>query len=398
MKRFIGVLAFICGTLTVFGQKAELTTAILNLREVEKLKGPDAVEKCIKAKESIDKSYDKLQNGGKLSSKDKVKMHFHRGVIYMSRTNQQIDANEIGADELAVSRKAMQESFKYVMENDQRKSWKPQLAQRANIDRVGHLNKGVELYQAKDYGQALIRFESASEIWSCIGQTDSLAQFNSGLCYDNLKQYDKAYQSYLNCARMGYQGDKMYQNAIIAKRQADNGEYKPELLEVISEGRKKFPTSQLILVEEVNYHLSSGNNVKAENSLTQAIQSDPSNKSLHFAVGTVYDNLKKYDKAEAAYKKALEIDGSYFEALYNLGALFYNKGADEMNAANEIEDMNAYEKKKKEALASLEKALPFLERAHKLDDKDVGTMTSLKGLYGQLGMTDKWNEMKQKMQ
>ena len=52
--------------------------------------------------------------------------------------------------------------------------------------------------------------------------------------------------------------------------------------------------------------------------------------------GSIYDQKKEFVKAEADYKKAIELKADYFDALYNLGALFFNNGAEIYNQANDL--------------------------------------------------------------
>lgn len=50
--------------------------------------------------------------------------------------------------------------------------------------------------------------------------------------------------------------------------------------------------------------------------------------------GNEFFNNKEYDSANAYYDKALELDGSYMEAVYGKGIVLYNKGSiDEANTA-----------------------------------------------------------------
>jgi len=45
-------------------------------------------------------------------------------------------------------------------------------------------------------------------------------------------------------------------------------------------------------------------------------------------MGTAKDKMKDYAGAQAAYEKAIEKNPEYFDAYFNLGAIFYNKAAD----------------------------------------------------------------------
>ena len=54
----------------------------------------------------------------------------------------------------------------------------------------------------------------------------------------------------------------------------------------------------------------------------------------HYALGGVYTNEKKYEKALSEYKEALKTDSSYVDALYGLGYV-YEKIGDSQSAINE---------------------------------------------------------------
>src|SRR5690606_27411640 len=114
----------------------------------------------------------------------------------------------------------------------------------------------------------------------------------------------------------------------------------------------------------------------------------------YFSLGVVYDNLDNKEAAIEAYTNALEIDPDYFDANYNLGALYFNQGVEMNNAANEIKDNKKYEAARAEARKVFEKSLPYLEKAHELDKADIGAISSLMQLYALIGQNDKYSEMK----
>ncbi|MFM9143507.1 MAG: tetratricopeptide repeat protein [Bacteroidota bacterium] len=125
---------------------------------------------------------------------------------------------------------------------------------------------------------------------------------------------------------------------------------------------------------------------------------DPRNANLYFARGTAYDNLKKGAVAEADYRKALEIKPDYFDAYYNLGAMYFNSAAELANEANKIpfSKQKEYDVAIAKAKAAFEKAQPFLEKALELSPEDSNTMVSLQQLYAQLKLNDKSLDMKKR--
>ena len=127
------------------------------------------------------------------------------------------------------------------------------------------------------------------------------------------------------------------------------------------------------------------------------MEKEPNNKQLHFSLGVVYDNLDRGDEAVAAYQAAIAIDPNYFDAVYNLGAYYFNQGVEMNNAANEIEDNDEYNKAREAAKGVFEQARPHLEKAHELDASDTGAIASLQQLYALIGETEKYQEMKAKL-
>lgn len=101
-------------------------------------------------------------------------------------------------------------------------------------------------------------------------------------------------------------------------------------------------------------------------------------------------------KAESYYAKALEIKPDYFDALYNLGALFYNEAAEKIKQANELDlsKQKEYDKLSAAAKELFNKALPYFDKALAIDGNDLNTLIALKEIHANLGDTKKSNEYK----
>ena len=52
-----------------------------------------------------------------------------------------------------------------------------------------------------------------------------------------------------------------------------------------------------------------------------------------------------FEKAENAYLEAIDIKPDFYDALYNLGVMYYNKGGDMLNEANNIKDFKKQNKR-----------------------------------------------------
>jgi tetratricopeptide (TPR) repeat protein len=198
---------------------------------------------------------------------------------------------------------------------------------------------------------------------------------------------------------------------------ADAGD-KEKAFSIVKEGRKRFPDNQTLVTEEVNAYLMSDRHEEAMEALNVAIGLDPKNFSLHFALGFVNDRLAaksletnpeggaQYEQylanAEKSYKQSIELNGENFDAVYNLGALYFNRAVKLNEVANTIDDMKKFEAARKVADDVFDQSLPILEKAYTLNGTDKGVLISLKQLYYRKMTSDdsyesKYNEVVEKL-
>ena len=122
--------------------------------------------------------------------------------------------------------------------------------------------------------------------------------------------------------------------------------------------------------------------------------------NVFFWRGTVYENLKQNDNAITDYKKALSIDSNYYDAAFNLGAFYFNSGADKINESNDLplNESKKFAALKAEAKVYFEKAVPYVEKAHELKPADGAIGQMLIKLYTHTGNYAKSKEIKAKFQ
>jgi len=241
------------------------------------------------------------------------------------------------------------------------------------------INKAVEDFGVEKYSDALSCFESSLTIDSLMepGKQDSVIIFNAGIAADKAGNYDKAIFYYNWAASLGYEGSRIYGFlANIQKTKGDTAAY----VETLKVGIEKYPDDIAIIFELINYYLDRDESDEALGYISKAIEKDPTNHTLYFAQGAIYDKKKDFDSAKASYDKAVEIKPDYFNGWYNLGALFFNRGVEMLKEANNIPPNEAkrYDAAVKESFKELEKALPYLEKAHQIDPTEKSTLLTLK--------------------
>jgi len=167
---------------------------------------------------------------------------------------------------------------------------------------------------------------------------------------------------------------------------------------VITDGFKKYPDNQSILIELINYYMVSNQTDAALKMLALAKAGDPKNVSYYFAESTLYDRMGNFEEAEKAYKTCIEMDPSLFNANFNLAVLYFNKAVKIFEQASKLSDNNEYAKVKAEGDEMLLKAVPYMEKAHEIDATDRPSLETLKTIFYRMKMDPKYPEMEAKYQ
>jgi Tfp pilus assembly protein PilF len=127
--------------------------------------------------------------------------------------------------------------------------------------------------------------------------------------------------------------------------------------------------------------LSAGNLEDAEAKLTLAVQLHPAGKEGHLGMGAVHQAKQEYDLAIESYKKALEIDPAYKNALMRLGQTYQLK-AEQLAGSG---DATA----SPEAMQVAGEAAAVYENYLADNPGDLEIQIQLAGLHAQLGQMEK---------
>jgi tetratricopeptide (TPR) repeat protein len=264
-----------------------------------------------------------------------------------------------------------------------------------------YANQGMMSFQEKDYKGAQDDFSKSMFLSQMGGRLDTMLLYNIALASEYAGDMDAAKKSYDELIKMQYNiegaGPGLYQSMSKIYKKEENLE---KSAEYISKGRIAYPNDNNLIIDELGGFLTAGKNEEALANLNVAIENDSKNTVLYFARGTVYENLKQNDNAVADYKKALAIDSNYYDAAFNLGAFYFNIGADKVNESNglPLEATKKFNALKAEAKSNFEEAVPFVEKAHELKPGDAAIGQMLIKLYTHTGDYAKSKEIKAKFQ
>lgn len=251
-------------------------------------------------------------------------------------------------------------------------------------------NAGVAGFEKERFDLALSAFEGILKVNKMSELTtnvvDTTIIYNCALAAYNNKNWDKAETYFQEAIKYNYAAG----DAILLLHQVfTSTNDSAKMVANLKNGFEKYPKDDRILTTLINYYLSARQNAEALSYLNTAVAQDPKNPSFYYARGVLHDQGKDFDNAEKDYKKCLEIDSEYFNALYNLGVMYYNKGVERNNQANELKDMKAFDIAREEANGMFKSALPYMEKAYQVIDAKadavaadkISVLESLKSLY-----------------
>lgn len=286
------------------------------------------------------------------------------------------------------------EALKKAKEYDEKGSYKDEISiYLANLTNQFYRQGGLA-FQDGDYPAAIENFKIAYNIADADGRLDTIAAFNIGMA-GVLGDDPAASAEYLEkCVQANFEEPRIYMFYNRAVKKLGDTVRAQEILQL---GRERFPNELSLLLEEAQLYLERGENEKLQNSLLEAIEKDPENANLFFLLGKTYDDEDNAEDAMKYYQNAADINPNFFEAYYNMGAIYVNKAATMQSEANDLplDQVDEYAKLTEKANENLAKAVPYLEKSLEINPEDVPTISALKEAYARLKMTDKLEKMNQ---
>ncbi len=235
----------------------------------------------------------------------------------------------------------------------------------------------------------------------------ALAAYSDSNYPDAEKQFKRLY-------KLDYDSPDIYSAMYDIRKKAGDIEGANAILQ---EGMVKYPEDKGLMFAEINDALARGDLEALVGKLERAMESEPDNITIPTTLGNVYDQMYQkaiadedfesaevhYSNAKKNFAKAMELDPDYFDAVYMMGAVEYNRAAQlaaELNLLSEDyskEGTKKYDAKKAEMMLQFDKALPYFLKAESLNTTDRNTIIALREIYARKDQLDKSNEYKNKL-
>jgi tetratricopeptide (TPR) repeat protein len=257
--------------------------------------------------------------------------------------------------------------------------------------------KAILGFTEGNYVASLTAFENLMEVSKTRvfnGYIDTIVIYNAALAAKNAGQHEKSIKYFRKAIDLGYGGSDAY---YLLKSEYVLVNDSNAAIKILEEGFKKYPDTSLILIEIVNYYLTAGDVDKGLIYLELAEKQESNNPSIYFAKGTLYEKSGNKEKALEAYNQSIAVDPNFFNAYFNVGALYFNNAVELYEVANKLEDIKAYNEAKAKADEELKKAIGPMEKAYQINPTDHSTLETLQTIYYRLQMLDKYEEIKKKL-
>lgn len=386
MKKTILSLLMLSFFFVAVAQKSEVaaaknTYALFEIGNTSKASMKKQLETLEIAKASTEKA---ILNE---KSKDLPELWVYRSLIFSSISV----TDTVNKENAEAAFKTAQESIVKAKALDTKAEFKPQIENAERNLAIMMQNKGVAAFGKKDYKEAYNSFKFISDVMP----SDTLFSMYTAIAARSADMNDEAIKYYNKTLELNTKNPSIFQELSrvhLAKKDTTAA------LKTIEAGRIAHPDFMGLVFDELNIYLNRGEGAKQISKIEGAIAKDPSNKTLYFVAGVSYSANKDYVKAETAYKKALELDADYIDAIYNLAIIYINRGNDYIIEANKLPNNKASEAKynalKKSFTDELGRSAPLLEKARELNPKDGNTLNTLREVYVKLNKLDKAAEVK----
>lgn len=239
------------------------------------------------------------------------------------------------------------------------------------------MNKGVKAWDSQDFEAAYSAFDKGLSYLP----NDTTLLYYSGLAAINSQDYDKALSKYVELVPVDSFSNNKQIILDVSRLYLMQGDT-TNAIKYAEIGANKYPEDGELATQNIELNLMAGNEEKIINTITAQLEKEPENANLHYYLGIAYSEMGELDKAEAAYRKAIEINPDYLDANINLGGLILNKGIDHFNKTNNASlPQTEYDAEIKKAYDIFDTALPYLEKAVELDGSSYLALTNLKKYY-----------------
>ena len=240
--------------------------------------------------------------------------------------------------------------------------------------------EGNRAYQQNDFFTAFSLLKQVSDYLP----KDTTLAINVALCAQNIQSYDEALNYFKRAKENGIKDPVVFQymaNIYASKFESELA------LKVLDDGLKLNPYHPFLTNDYINLLLDNEKYDRAMKVIETSIATEKRSKLLFFLFGYLQQSQSNNNTAaEQAYKKALDIDQNYFDALYQLGLVYINYANDALKQKN-----------KQKFTSYINRSEFTMLRALEINPNDRNTIQLLTEIYTRKNRLDKVQDLKRKL-
>jgi tetratricopeptide (TPR) repeat protein len=402
-----------------------------------------SMEALKEAKMYIDQAREVIEGKSvsEVNPKQLTKFYYHYGDIYFRIANSRDEAI-VALDADAIEKAAW--GYFQLLDAEKGEN-KPAYSKRVTDNLpflAGNIiNRGIAKSELKDFQGAMEDFLRVFEMKKLppFSETDTSLLYNAAIMAQAFEDKSVAYGLYNQLLKMEYKGlnysaldaktgkTVAFKDATTMDVQVNKGTVvEPKVSEsilpslyitnialakmlgknddmnaLIKEGRAKFPRDQELIKFELQYFFDIQDFDGAINNLLLALEKEPTNALYLYNTGIIYQTkLNNIEKGREFYMKTIEVDPTYFEAMYMLGVTYVNdanKFTERLNKLG-LKDEKKYNQLKKEQEGVFKTALKYFEMGYQVNPKDENLVEALQKIYYNLGMLEKSLKMRDELE
>lgn len=342
------------------------------------------------------------------------KAHNLRGDVYNALSGKVTSAIAMGQSSVPDENIALiaYESYTRAYENADKQYLKKD-ALKGLTENASYLSAMGNAYVGNlDYGRAYHSYEAVLDIEEILQENNEKSVFPDkenllnqkyiiAVCATQIGKEEEAKAYLHDLYSNDYNEPQVYSLLFSLLNAEGNSE---EAAKVMTKGKELFPGNTNILFAEINYLIQNEEYTLLEEKLQEAIAKDPNNPSVRSALGNVYMNLNQeseeagnaeeaedyFHKAIDYFNQAIDIDPHYFDAIYSIGMMYFNKAA---AFTQEMQTLDLREQKRYDELDGLVKdyfgkALPYFKLAESLNPNDRNTLLGLREILARMNQLE----------
>ncbi len=382
MKKVMILLAVLLTANVMMAQKKDRTDAYMYNKNGQYEKAMVSIEKCVNHEQFLG-----------MKPNDQSQAWLYRAAIYQNIIQSGDEALQAKApDALEIVYESLMNCMKnpeFLEENKQ------EIYQRVGSVMNTYYTKGADDYNAGNFAEAAPMFKKAYDIAKSLGSPDANDMLNlAATSALRAEDYATALSYFTELKEAGVDNVDLYRHLAACYNGLGDSD---QAMAMINAGLEKNPGDANLILEKVNAYLKEGKGAEAIEDLNKLRELDPENAQLLFVLGTIYgdeNNADVFDSEKAVkyYEDAIKINPNYYDAIYNLGALYITMSNKLKAQANDITgfskaEIEQYNKLIGDAEELLRTGLPYVKQAYEAQPTPE-VKNVLKTMYVQLKMND----------